>query len=105
MPVTFDHEVPIDLCRQQPDLIPILLREIFHLEVPGYSSIRAEDPNVPQLAPEDYRAENLKGRTAQFEVTLKDVKGATLPSLDDAEFLTAHGAEDEASLRAKSGPS
>ena len=52
--------------------------------------------------PEDYRAEALKGKTAQFDVTLKAVKEATLPSLDDAEFLKAHAAEDEASLRAKS---
>lgn len=55
--------------------------------------------------PDDYRAEALKGKTAQFEVTLKAVKEVVLPSLDDAEFLKAHGVaegEGEAALRAKS---
>jgi len=52
--------------------------------------------------PADYRAENLKGKTAQFTVTLKTVKEVVLPVLDDAEFLKAHGADDEASLRTKS---
>ena len=55
--------------------------------------------------PADYRAEPLKGKTAQFEVTLKAVKEVVLPSLDDAEFLKAHGVtagEGEAALRAKS---
>lgn len=53
--------------------------------------------------PEDYRAENLKGKTAQFEVTLKDIKEPKLPEID-AEFLKAHGADEatgEAGLRAK----
>jgi len=55
--------------------------------------------------PEDYRAEALKGKTAQFDVTLKAVKELVLPALDDAEFLKAHGVADgegEAALRAKS---
>jgi trigger factor len=53
--------------------------------------------------PEDYRAENLRGKTAQFEVTLKKVEAATLPAIDD-EFLKAHNVEDgagEAGLRSK----
>ncbi len=55
--------------------------------------------------PADYRAENLKGKTTQFTVTLKGVKEVLLPSLDDAEFLKAHGVGSEggeAGLRAKS---
>ncbi len=53
--------------------------------------------------PEDYRAENLRGKTAQFEVTLKKVEAATLPAID-AEFLKAHNVEEgagEAGLREK----
>ncbi|SEP66315.1 trigger factor [Solimonas aquatica] len=53
--------------------------------------------------PEDYRAENLKGKTAQFEVTLKQVNEPKLPEID-AEFLKAHQVEEgagEAGLRAK----
>lgn len=55
--------------------------------------------------PADYRAEPLKGKTAQFDVTLKAVKEVVLPALDDAEFLKGHGitAEQGAQgLRAKS---
>lgn len=55
--------------------------------------------------PADYRAENLKGKTAQFDVQLKAVKEVVLPALDDAEFLKAHGLGAEQGpegLRAKS---
>lgn len=51
--------------------------------------------------PEDYRAENLKGRTAQFEVRLHEVRQPSLPTLDDPEFLQAHGVDSEAALRDK----
>lgn len=53
--------------------------------------------------PEDYRAEDLRGKTAQFEVTLKTVEAATLPEIDE-EFLKAHNVEasaGEAGLREK----
>lgn len=53
--------------------------------------------------PEDYRAENLRGKTAQFDVTLKSVEEARLPTID-AEFLKAHSVEEaagEAGLREK----
>lgn len=53
--------------------------------------------------PEDYRAENLKGKTAQFEIKLKEIKEAKLPEMD-AEFLKSHGVEEgagEPGLRAK----
>ena len=53
--------------------------------------------------PADYRAENLRGQTAQFEMTLKSVEEAKLPEID-ADFLKTHGVEDGgdvAALRAK----
>jgi trigger factor len=53
--------------------------------------------------PADYRAEDLRGKTAQFEVTLKAVEAATLPAID-AEFLKAHNVDEaagEAGLRDK----
>ena len=49
--------------------------------------------------PEDYRAENLRGKTAQFSVTLKDVKEPQLPELD-AEFLKAHGVAESEGVEA-----
>lgn len=43
--------------------------------------------------PEDYQAEELKGKTAQFEVTLKEVREARLPELD-ADFAKTLGVAD-----------
>lgn len=43
--------------------------------------------------PEDYHAEDLKGVTAQFEITLKEVREARLPALD-ADFARALGVAD-----------
>lgn len=43
--------------------------------------------------PEDYHAEDLKGKMAQFEVTLKEVREARLPDLD-ANFAKALGVGD-----------
>jgi trigger factor len=53
--------------------------------------------------PEDYRAEPLRGKTAQFEVKLNEVREPQLPAID-AEFLKAHGVDEgagEAGLRTK----
>jgi trigger factor len=53
--------------------------------------------------PDDYRNESLRGKTADFEMTLKQVKEPQLPEID-AEFLAAHQvaeSEGEAGLRAK----
>ncbi|TXH03522.1 MAG: trigger factor [Nevskiaceae bacterium] len=49
-----------------------------------------ESFSVDVSFPEDYRAENLRGKTAQFAVTLKAVKEPKLPEID-ADFLKAHG--------------
>ena len=42
--------------------------------------------------PEDYRAENLRGKTVRFEVAIKSVGEPKLPELDEA-FLKAFGIE------------
>lgn len=43
--------------------------------------------------PPDYHVEDLKGKSAQFEVTLKEVREARLPKLD-ADFAKALGVDD-----------
>lgn len=43
--------------------------------------------------PEDYRAEALQGKTVQFKVTVKEVKQAQEPELDD-EFFKEFGVEE-----------
>lgn len=56
--------------------------------IAGHSA--GESFEVTVNFPEDYRAENLRGKAAQFAVTLKEVREVVLPSVDDAEFLQAH---------------
>lgn len=60
-----------------------------------------ESFQVPVNFPEDYRAENLRGKTAQFDVTVREVKEITLPVVEDAEFLKAHNVDSVESLRTK----
>jgi len=57
--------------------------------IAGHSA--GESFTVDVAFPEDYRAEQLKGKTAQFMVTLKQVRETVLPAVDDPEFLSAHG--------------
>ncbi|MEZ5537306.1 MAG: trigger factor [Thiolinea sp.] len=54
----------------------------------------AGDEKVADVAfPDDYQAENLKGKTAQFKLTVKAVKESALPELND-EFIQQFGVED-----------
>ena len=57
--------------------------------IAGHSA--GEQFTVDVAFPEDYRAEALKGKTAQFAVTLKQVRETVLPAIEDADFLAAHG--------------
>ena len=57
--------------------------------IAGHSA--GEQFTVDVAFPEDYRAESLKGKTAQFAVTLKQVRETVLPAIEDADFLAAHG--------------
>jgi trigger factor len=52
-----------------------------------------ESFTVDVLFPADYRAEQLKGKQAQFKVELKEVQEPKLAELD-AEFLKSHGVAD-----------
>ena len=42
-----------------------------------------EETEVNVTFPEDYQAENLKGKAAMFKVTIKEIKEKQLPELDD----------------------
>jgi trigger factor len=56
---------------------------------------------VPVAFPDDYRAEQLRGKTAQFAVTVHEVKQVVLPALEDAEFLKAHNVDSVEALHTK----
>ncbi|MFX4228409.1 MAG: trigger factor [Porticoccaceae bacterium] len=65
--------------------------------IPGFESgivgMKAGDTrNVEVTFPEDYQAENLKGKDAVFAITLSEVKERVLPEID-AEFITNFGIE------------
>lgn len=49
-----------------------------------------EEKTIKVTFPEDYQAENLKGKEADFKITLKEVKEAKLPELND-EFFELFG--------------
>ncbi|TCN90236.1 trigger factor [Shewanella fodinae] len=49
-----------------------------------------EEFDIDVNFPEEYHAENLKGKAAKFAITLKEVKGAELPEIND-EFASRFG--------------
>jgi trigger factor len=53
-----------------------------------------EEKVIDVTFPEDYQAENLKGKQAQFKITVKKVEKPKLPEID-AEFLQVFGVTEE----------
>ncbi|MEL4391699.1 trigger factor [Shewanella algae] len=52
-----------------------------------------EEFDIDVTFPEEYHAENLKGKAAKFAITVKEVKGANLPEVND-EFAKLFGITD-----------
>src|SRR3954465_10177763 len=67
------------------------LVEGFEEQLEGASA--GDEREVKVTFPEDYRAENLAGNDATFEVSVKEVKEKRLPELDD-DFATEAGGFD-----------
>jgi trigger factor len=67
------------------------LVEGFEEQLEGASS--GEERQVTVTFPDDYRAENLAGKEAVFDVSVKEVKEKRLPELDD-DFATEAGGFD-----------
>ncbi|WP_088331741.1 trigger factor [Lacimicrobium sp. SS2-24] len=66
--------------------------------IPGFEDpIVGHKPGEEVIAdvtfPEDYHADKLKGKEAQFKITIKKVEGLDLPKVDD-EFAKLFGVED-----------
>lgn len=59
-----------------------------------------ETKDVPVTFPEDYQAEELKGKEAVFTVTLHKITGKALPELDE-EFAKKMGSDSVDAYRAK----
>ncbi|MBE0493889.1 MAG: trigger factor [Thiomicrospira sp.] len=54
---------------------------------------KGETKTIDVTFPEEYQAENLKGKTAQFDITVHSVQTKQLPELDE-EFIQSFGVED-----------
>ncbi|QYK02618.1 trigger factor [Shewanella psychrotolerans] len=66
--------------------------------IPGFESgveghKAGEEFEIEVTFPEDYHAENLKGKVAKFAITLKEVQAANLPEVND-EFAKLFGVEE-----------
>lgn len=61
-----------------------------------------EEKTIEVTFPEDYHAENLKGQTVTFDITVHSVQVQVLPELDE-EFIQSFGIEDgkEETLRSE----
>ncbi len=73
--------------------------------IPGFEEqlvgVKAgEEKAVTVSFPEDYQAENLKGKEAVFDCTIKEVKEPVAAEIND-ELATKFGAEDLAALKAQ----
>lgn len=51
-----------------------------------------EEKTIDVAFPEDYHADNLKGKTAQFKLSMKQVRGSVLPEVN-ADFIQKFGVE------------
>lgn len=67
------------------------LIEDFEKQLKGVKT--GEEPTIDVTFPDDYPAENLKGQTAQFALTIKKVEGPKLPDVDE-DFAKKFGIED-----------
>ena len=73
--------------------------------IPGFEEqledVKAGDEKAVEVTfPEDYGAENLKGRTAVFDVTIKEVKKPEAAKVDD-ELAKRFGADDLEALKSQ----
>nr|WP_315041775.1 trigger factor [uncultured Moraxella sp.] len=60
----------------------------------GIKGMKAgEEKTIDVTFPEDYQAENLKGKQAQFKINVKSVEEAKLPELND-EFFEVFGVKE-----------
>jgi len=63
----------------------------FEKEITGMKA--GEEKTIKVTFPEDYHAENLKGKEAEFDIVVHKTEGAVLPAVDE-EFAKLFGIED-----------
>ncbi|CAA6828414.1 MAG: Cell division trigger factor (EC [uncultured Thiotrichaceae bacterium] len=80
--VSEDYSVELGAGRMLPD---------FEKALVGMSA--GEEKEADVAFPEDYQADDLKGKTAQFTLKVREVKQAVLPEINE-EFIKKFGVED-----------
>lgn len=58
MSLSIEHEAPIELCCEHPQVVLSILTKLLHLQVPAFSSLRVTDPNSRQTKVTGYRSDN-----------------------------------------------
>ena len=96
--VALDYQITVDGAPVEggrDEAVPIILGEPHHapLRLPEVDQAVAgmaikESKTFAATPPDTYCIEHLRGRTAQFKVTVAQVKEPRLPALDDAFFQT-----------------
>ena len=100
MQVTFDFEGSIDgekFDGGSAEDYPLVLGS--GQMIPGFEDgivgmKKGEEKVIDVTFPEDYQAENLAGKAAQFKITVKKVEKSKLPEIDK-EFLEVFGLSEE----------
>lgn len=97
-------QVKVDFCgRKDGELFPGGEGEGIEFEIGAGQMIEDFDSNARGMAagetktfdatfPDDYQAEDLKGQTVSFEITMQEVRERKVPALDE-EFFKAFGVE------------
>ncbi|HEY0132853.1 MAG TPA: hypothetical protein VGB85_02200 [Nannocystis sp.] len=54
---SLEHEALVEMFRTHPELVPLLLREVFGVEVPAYERLVVSEAVLDQLTPTEFRAD------------------------------------------------
>ena len=54
---SFLHDALIRLFRDEPGIVPLLLRDVLQFALPDYSAVRVESADLTQIQPTEYRAD------------------------------------------------
>ena len=57
MSLSFEHEAPIELCREHPELVPAILIKLLNLELPRFTAARVTDPGTRPVMPTGQRSD------------------------------------------------
>ena len=57
MPLSIEHEAPLELCSRHPELVPELLRRLCGQEVPTFSSVKLAPASFNQTVAQEFRAD------------------------------------------------